>query len=248
MNQGGKFKLRKLLDDSLLSYYWLGFLFADGHFTKNGRLVVTLSIKDKNHLISFSEFLNSDISVRYAKDGRSCTVAVMDVNTLNAIRSRYDVSNNKSVTPPNISTLSGDKLTSFAIGFIDGDGRIFKQHNRDDCGITIKVHSSWIDVLNYMFQKESAYLQNSGYGCINITKISEVVYYKTFALDHNLPVLKRKWDKIDVERESRNNGMDDRERKIRQFVLSGSSYVDIAEKLGLKYTTLYQFIKRRNIG
>lgn len=40
-------KLYKLLENSPEAYCWLGFLFADGHFTQSNRLILSLSIKDR---------------------------------------------------------------------------------------------------------------------------------------------------------------------------------------------------------
>lgn len=50
-------KLYKLLENSPEAYYWLGFLFADGHFTQSNRLVLSVSIKDKVHLERFIKFI-----------------------------------------------------------------------------------------------------------------------------------------------------------------------------------------------
>ena len=40
-------KIEKLLDETPESYYWVGYLLADGHFNKNYRLNFTQSGKDK---------------------------------------------------------------------------------------------------------------------------------------------------------------------------------------------------------
>lgn len=52
-----KCNLEKLLLDVPETYYWIGFILADGHISKNNRLVVTLSVKDKNHLIKLQKYL-----------------------------------------------------------------------------------------------------------------------------------------------------------------------------------------------
>ena len=45
-----------LLDDSFESFYWMGFILADGCFFEN-RLQITLAIKDKEHLQSFANYV-----------------------------------------------------------------------------------------------------------------------------------------------------------------------------------------------
>ena len=41
---------RKLISETNESYYWLGFLMADGHFNKNGQIQINLAEKDLKHL------------------------------------------------------------------------------------------------------------------------------------------------------------------------------------------------------
>lgn len=49
--------LSKLLEDTPEKWYWLGFLFADGHLSMRGRLALSLAKKDKEHLEKFSEYM-----------------------------------------------------------------------------------------------------------------------------------------------------------------------------------------------
>ena len=44
------FSLSKLLDGSNISYYWIGFILADGHMTKNNTIQINLNKKDILHL------------------------------------------------------------------------------------------------------------------------------------------------------------------------------------------------------
>jgi hypothetical protein len=45
--------MKILLKDVTKSFYWIGFLIADGYINKSIRLKLTVSIKDLNHLIKF---------------------------------------------------------------------------------------------------------------------------------------------------------------------------------------------------
>ncbi len=51
-----KNNLINLLDGSLESFYWMGFIFADGSIDKNGELAVEISKKDIKHLQKWSSF------------------------------------------------------------------------------------------------------------------------------------------------------------------------------------------------
>lgn len=73
-------KLYKLLENSPEAYYWLGFLFADGHFTQSNRLILSLSIKDKEQLEKFIKFIGIQLPIKIKNN--QCRIAVMDVDTL----------------------------------------------------------------------------------------------------------------------------------------------------------------------
>ena len=57
-NGNRKANLEILLDGSLQSMYWIGFLLADGHFHKIGdRLRLDQDIGDISHLLKFREYV-----------------------------------------------------------------------------------------------------------------------------------------------------------------------------------------------
>ena len=53
-----KTNLKALLNEDLASYYYTGFILADGHIDKNTRLQITLSVKDINYLTNMAKFLD----------------------------------------------------------------------------------------------------------------------------------------------------------------------------------------------
>lgn len=60
---------------------------------------------------------------------------------------KFGISYNKTYNPPkNLSNFKEDFLYCLLAGFIDGDGNI--QNKRKDFMLRIKVHNSWIDILN----------------------------------------------------------------------------------------------------
>ena len=55
-------KLAILLEEKNEIYYWLGFLMADGHFSKLNDIKLAVSAKDLNHLEKFGKLINANIS------------------------------------------------------------------------------------------------------------------------------------------------------------------------------------------
>jgi hypothetical protein len=197
----------KLLDGSIQSLYWIGFIFADGHISQNNRLKITLSIKDLTHLEQFANYVNSKVWItRFGKYDK-CTVSIKDIDNIKLLKESYDIHHRKTYNPP--SSIIFDKLTNeqklaLIIGFIDGDGSIRKlSRTSSPYNITIKNHASWLSIhtqfsnfLKEYFDVESSMnpkLMNSGYSQINISH-SDIVYgIKTFIDENSIPVLSRKW-------------------------------------------------------
>lgn len=200
----------KLLDDSIRSLYWIGFIFADGHISQNNRLRITLSIKDLTHLERFAKYVNSKVWItRFGKYDK-CTVSIKDVDNIKLLKELYDIHHRKTYHPPNsviFDNLSNQQKLAFVIGFIDGDGSIRKlSRTSSPYNIVIKNHASWLPVHNQFsnflkdyFDVESSMnpkLMNSGYSQLNISH-SDIVYgIKTFIDENDIPVLSRKWDII----------------------------------------------------
>ncbi len=181
-----------LLENSYESFYWLGFLLADGHFSKKRRLVLCLAPLDEEHVKKLAKKLNCKF--KYNKHLQP-ELSVMHTGIIGQLCDKYSIEQNKTCNPPNLSTITGANLTALSIGFIDGDGCIKYQHKRKDVIIQIKCHSSWLENLQYMFGK-SHIEKYSGYAISYIGKIDKLKELKKFVVDNHLPILTRKWDKI----------------------------------------------------
>lgn len=189
-----------LLNESLESYYWLGFIFADGHInTKNYSVNVTIHNQDLNHLLKLKKYLNIENMFIY-NDRNQSGISFGNKEVINNIINKYDINSNKTHYPPNISGIIGDKLKAFIIGFIDGDGCISNQSGRKVMRITFRVHSNWLTNMRYMFNR--GYISNDGYCTVAIGKMSEILDYKDFIISNNIPALERKWDKILIKHNS----------------------------------------------
>ena len=118
-----------LTNQSLESYYWLGFIAADGSIFKHGRskqyrFLIGATDKDKEHLekfISYVSFTGAVSKIKSADFWSICfRLSDEEFNYLQSI----NITPNKSLTlkPPHIENHSS-KL-AFIKGYIDGDGCI----------------------------------------------------------------------------------------------------------------------------
>lgn len=246
-----KNKLENLLNESHESYYWLGFLFADGHFSDKNRLKLSLSVKDRDHLIKFKDFIDYDTNLindsfwMHGKEYFISSFSIMDTNTVSILKNKYDIKSNKTENPPNLTSLTDDYKFCFMIGFIDGDGSIQYQTGREDCKISVKCHSSWLNNLEYLFG--SARINNNGYA-YHCTANNEILRdWKRKALGFNLPIMPRKWDKIDTSKISKYKIAEEWQSKAIDLFNDGKSVKEIAVYLDKKYATVYQALVRKNL-
>ena len=257
-------KIKNLLNKSPECYYWLGFLLADGHFSKNNRLTLSCSIKDKKHLIKFVRLLNLNTNIikdrtitLNNKEYRQNVIKIMDTNTLLKVKNDLDINNQKTYNPPNIEIykkLSSQLFFPLLVGYIDGDGMISNQSNRDDCFIRIKVHSSWLDFLIMIRERLEYELQinipkpkinKGGYALLTLCNIKVCRFLKNIILDNKLECLHRKWDKIDINRKSKYEITKENTTKANELFLQGFNLREVAEIL--KISEAASFLAKRRI-
>ena len=188
----------KLINGSNEAYYWLGFIMADGHFNKNHQLQINLSKNDINHLKLFANF------VEYKGFLIKPKISIGIKNIFKELNDIFNISNNKTYNPCDLSKLKEDKFFSFIIGFIDGDGYI------DNRGyLTIKCHSSWLNNLNLMIEFLSqnnfnkGKINSEGLALVHLSNIEIMNQIKIKIENLNLPFLKRKWEKIKESRKTK---------------------------------------------
>lgn len=197
--------LANLLKETPQSYYWIGFIYADGHLSKGGRLMVDTS-HDVDHMGELAKFINGKVTIhkRYKSlknmSGSNKTryrVAVQDSISYNLVFTKYHISNIKTYKSPDLNWLDEYwKFISFLIGFIDGDGCVCKHFY-----IKIENHSSWIHAHEFFKDGLAKWLNvKSSVGIISKRNLSKIgISSKAYALlksfiDTNyLVVLKRKW-------------------------------------------------------
>lgn len=249
-----KIKSIKLSDLSILlkecneSYYWIGFLLADGNFTK-GRLKLTLAIKDEDHLRSFAKYINYKGS--FNKKESHISVSAMDIDIVNKICKKFDIKQNKTYNPTNMLLKNNELYYSLIAGFIDGDGCIKRQNKRKDFSLTIKLHSSWKSFLNQINNiisiKNTTKINNCGYASFSLSNTTELKKLKNNIIKCNIPIMKRKWDIIDLNFVSRYEVSDKLKNDIIDLLNNNKSINEMSKLLNKKYTTIYNCIKRNKI-
>jgi len=206
--------VKNLISGSLIGFYWVGFILADGYIQDNNRLYVTLSSKDKDHLNKLALFLNINLRTGRAKVNDkifdTATISCKDVDNIPVLCNIFNIDSNKSENPPDFNSyvFTEEQLLALIIGFIDGDGSITKMHKRKDFNLRIKCHSSWVDNLYFIEQTIYNYcklpnkqpsltkINNQGYASLCISNNEIIKKLKIFTIEKSLPILERKWDKI----------------------------------------------------
>ena len=245
-----------LLQQTPITYYWVGFLLADGHF-KDARLSVHLAVKDDAHLKQFLNYVGEpqsyhyrDIKLKGKLFPQIC--AAFSNPIVKKVAKKFSISSRKTYEPPNISWIKDNLFWSLLIGFIDGDGSIRHQTGRKDCFITIKIHSSWLSILQLMGDRlygqfnlsaPHATLNNKGYAVINFTNSIILKFLKRKALRLRLPLLERKWSRIDLKYVSKMETATLRRKQILQLLREGQRSVDICRKLAIHSSMVTQAVK-----
>ena len=215
-----------------------------------------MSKKDKQHLLKLKDFLNIE-NISYNKKTKSFRIGGRDSLIFDRITKLYDIGSNKTYCPPNLTSIKEcDKIFSLIIGFIDGDGCITTLHERKDCNLRVKCHSSWLSQLKYFlevlykdftFKLPSARINGCGYAEFAISNSVVLKGIKRKAISLNIPFMKRKWDKIDLNFISRNEKAQKNKIKIIHLLESGKKNKEICQELNLRPSTLSNFIKNNNL-
>lgn len=132
--------------DSHEKAYWIGFLQADAAII-NKRLVLALSIKDKNHLEKFRSFMNSDHKILQYEQlmGETSVVKNKDkkyfyvylgISSKKIIEnlSKFSIIPNKSFTTKFGINIPNEFIGSYMAGLLDADGFVTVSNNKITIG------------------------------------------------------------------------------------------------------------------
>lgn len=199
-----------LLNDSLQSVYWMGFLLADGHIA-DSRIQIELSQKDSEHLKEFAKYVKTSNwyereRILNSKIYYQNSVHVNNIAVVSKLINKYDINSNKTKNPPEINKydLTSDQFIALFIGFVDGDGNLRKQRNCEK--LRIECCASWYN--NLLFFENLLYnyftlpkkveqltkVSARGSAVLEISNPTLIRMLKRFITHNRLYAMKRKWD------------------------------------------------------
>lgn len=213
--------LSPLISGTPISYYWLGYLMADGWFDhKKKAIMAWASVKDLEHLELYAFYVkaktrkeNEQIkpitSLCFDSDYKEIySVRVRHKEVVEKLIEQFKLVPKKTYNPPDLSSIfkKDDLFLSFLVGFIDGDGTISSQPKSHNLSIRIQIHKSWFSnlelietqlykTLNIKQIRKLTRIKNDT-AFLNLARYEVVyrLYQRVLAL--NLPWLERKWLKI----------------------------------------------------
>jgi len=260
INKHGRIsKIEVLLTNTKISWYWLGFLLADGNFSKDG-IFLSVCDKDLAHLEKFRKFTShggkldsgcKDTPFGFSSYNKIFLGGKEEVGKLMEIL--YLTNTCKTYNPPtSLPTISREKLISLFIGFIDGDGSISKR-KRGGVTIEIEIHVSWKNYLNSLitmiyeccgesYSNKIEHLQTTVKFCISNPIVMK--FLKNKIKEYSLPILQRKWDNLDEVNGSRFEEQRRREKLFPALIEQGYSLKDLADFFHMNKPNVCRTIKR----
>lgn len=249
-----KYNLENLLLNVPQTYYWIGYLFADGHIYKD-KMSLGLTSKDHEVIDEFCNYINCP-NKNGLDQGKYKRTRVTDFHTITKLVKKFDFHHRKTYVPPNptiIDDMTDDLFISFLIGFIDGDGCITEAnpYNGNTYTIHIAVHRSWHeffvklrDRLVVIFEEnipDIKYHNNTHDGTVklSITRFSIVQRIKEWADKLSLWYLDRKWSKINLQYEYLDQRARDKiEERVIELRKLGYLYKDIQKEVNISHPTI----------
>ena len=213
VNMSRQGDMSPLISGSLESFYWLGFIAADGYIYKNGHLMVSQAKKDKSNVDRLAKYLNTKVHpIKEGKSnfrkvvGISYRVNLSDKIIGNKIRDMFKIHPKKPKTYTGICVdfiTNKKEAMAFLCGFIEGDGSL----NKSCLGYRIECHKSWLKTFRQLIQKLPQSFKDVS---LNVKKCpskknSYTIMYVgkkcstellTFAKENNIPTSKRKFPSI----------------------------------------------------
>jgi DNA-binding Lrp family transcriptional regulator len=173
VNQQNRCRLNEKAFDNIDSeeqFYWLGFIYADGNISHEGnRIEVRLSIKDKDHLEKFKNFLNLTTEIRTGicngNGNGFCHLSVRNKHMWKTLN-RLGCTPRKSLTLqfPSLSLFKRkENILHFIRGYVDGDGCLTTYLNHPKTSIRTELSlvgtESFLKSVNKLF-KNVGYIKN----------------------------------------------------------------------------------------
>jgi hypothetical protein len=234
----------KLFNNSLFTYYIYGLILSDGNINLDGTLKIELCIKDKNYLEKISDYLELELKeypvYNNSKPGAkgTCRIKIKNIKKGIHLRNFLGIKNSKTYEGFELSFIKGKyQMLSFLAGFIDGDGTI---SNNGICHIDSHKNLEFlfkeIGDLLIKYEIVKKYSINKYKDMVRISFTKEDIYYiKCLLIKFNIPIMKRKWDKVNYF-------------KNKDFLIYLKSTIKILRKKKYKLNQICKIIKYKHVG
>ena len=199
--------LDKLINNkSLETFYWIGFILADGSFYNN-RFEFGLKEDDISVLKAFATYIDFKGDIKHRDSTKSDRIQFNNKPSIERFMKEYGFNYDKTYNPCSFESFkdySKEQITSLLIGIIDGDGNI--QENGSACAnsINITAHKLWKsfyeELLNFLeIPLHISEVNNSNCITIKICRREYCLALKQFIINNKLFYFSRKWDIIKIK-------------------------------------------------
>ena len=238
------YRLKPLLADTILNWYWYGFIIGDGSFRGN-ELLIGLQYRDHEHLMKFATLVNRNLIINIEKNKSTLTVG--DCENIPSLKDKLGILNDhKTIHPVEIKIPENkDLFFAYFVGLVDADGCIEISKTKKAKQLKIELHPSWFDNLfrisnfikEYLGIESKVSINGRGYAILKITGHKNILNIKNKAVSLQIDYLERKW--VDISNQT--SGCDVyrlNEQRIIDLFKSGHNLHQISRILGINYNTL----------
>lgn len=157
--------LEPLFSKTLESFYWLGFIAADGYVSKTGHFMVSQAEKDKETIDKLAVYLNTKVYImpkqktRFNSESVVYRVNVADKILGIKLRHMFGIRDDlpKTYTGIDLNFIkTKEQAAAFMVGYLDGDGSL----SRGVISYTVECHKSWYETLKTLTNKLPKSMQN----------------------------------------------------------------------------------------
>lgn len=247
------YKLKPLMEDTLNIWYWLGFIMADGNISNRGQLRISLHIDDIEHLKILSLIIDSKVLTKKVKTayGTSniCITVCDDIKYGIELKNKLNITTSKTYNAPKLNFLkTKEQALSFFIGFSDGDGMIGWRFDIPYL-LRINCHYNWLKnfkifksyLKKFKINTPIVNVDKRGYSVFSISTSSDILKIRKWAIDNNIPLMKRKWF-TENKPSAYKIKIRDRYNNIIKLIKDGNTYQQLCKKLNVKKNWIYQYI------
>lgn len=179
-----KGSLEPLFNNSIESFYWLGFIAADGYVSKTGHLLISQAEQDKDNIYRLAKFLSGEVRTIETSSGyrkKNSTVyrlAIADKILGPKIYELFKIPLGQKKTYTEISVdfiKSQEEAMAFLCGFIDGDGSRYSSYFKIECDLSqLEMFKNLMDKIpqykGYLLKQTYKKQQNKSFCLFNTNK------------------------------------------------------------------------------